>query len=294
MKSIFLSYSSKDKFSVNALSDKLKEFKITVWLYEVEIEPGDSITSKIEAAINDKDFFGIVLSKHSIKSKWVQRELKAAMAKEIESSSTLIIPILIDKNIEIPIFLKDKLYVDLTDSDTYMENFRRLLKKLGVKEKIQELPDPEESQYSENIVLKNEIRTKNKVALEEFVDIKIVDMDVERIYQPDENSSLKNYYFRLSCLPPYDWEQIFLAIRRFPRHSMWRRAWIEGSYVVVYCMFDEIEKYHFKDITQDVEEANTKYRFYLSEKAKQEIEELTAELEEKKELEDLRKRIGFS
>ncbi len=37
---------------------------------------------------------------------------------------------------------------------------------------------------------------------------------------------------------------------------MWRRAWIEGDCVVVKCATDELQRYHLKDLKQDVANAN--------------------------------------
>lgn len=48
---------------------------------------------------------------------------------------------------------------------------------------------------------------------------------------------------------------------------MWRHAWIEDEYVVVHCVPDEVKKYHLRDIKQDVEGSNAKYREYLRREA---------------------------
>ena len=46
-------------------------------------------------------------------------------------------------------------------------------------------------------------------------------------------------------------------------NSMWRHAWIEGKYVVIHCVPDEIKKYHLNDIKEDVTNSNQKYREFL-------------------------------
>lgn len=296
MKSIFLSYSSKDKFFVEKLSETFKSIGIQTWLYEAEIEPGDSISGKIEKAINEHDYFGIILSKYSINSKWVQRELKAALSKEINAGNDLIIPILIEKGITIPIFLQDKMYVDFTTSDQYDENLTKLLKKFEVKGKIPNLSNPstviKNGKLPKN-VNQTQIFSKSQDLLDKFEDIVIEDLDVSRTYQPDERYNLNNYYFELSKLPSYEWQQIFLAERAFPRHTMWREAWIEGNFIIIYCMMDEIEKYHFNDLLSDVESTNKKFREYLLENAKKESTEITKKSREEKELNELRSKLGF-
>ena len=96
-----------------------------------------------------------------------------------------------------------------------------------------------------------------------FEDIHIVEVDKERTYKPDKESALYNVYLKLSAVPPGEWTQIFDAEREFPRHSMWRRAWIESDYVIVHCVPEEMKQYHLRDVKQDVANSNTKYRDYL-------------------------------
>ena len=54
---------------------------------------------------------------------------------------------------------------------------------------------------------------------------------------------------------------------------MWRRAWIDGFYIVVYCGIDEVKKYHLKDLKEDVATTNQKYREYLREQTLQKQKE---------------------
>lgn len=96
-----------------------------------------------------------------------------------------------------------------------------------------------------------------------FQDIKVVGVDKSKTYRPDPEKLLYNVYFKLSSEPPIEWVRIFEAERRFPRHTMWRRAWVDGQYVVIHCALDEVKKYHAHDIKQDVANTNKKYGEYL-------------------------------
>lgn len=49
---------------------------------------------------------------------------------------------------------------------------------------------------------------------------------------------------------------------------MWRRARIEGSFMVVHCPLEELQRYHLADLKEDVAEANKKYRALLEEARK--------------------------
>ena len=288
MPSVFMCHSSKDKFFVRELAKKLGDYGVYVWIDEAEINIGDSLIAKIGDALADVDFVGVVLSSNSVKSEWVQRELSAAMVREFEEKKVVVLPLLLEK-VEIPLFLRDKLYADFTTSQNYGETFPKLLRALGVSEEdVQEIPVPEQDTEDAPASAPSEH------LLGQFEDVTIVDLDNDRAYRPDPAKLLYQVYFRLSSTPPPEWQEIFEAERRFPRHTMWRRAWVEGNYIVVYCVPDEIEKYHFPDLLQDAENTNKKYREYLKERAQKEIRELTAKDEDKRRLQDLRGRLGFS
>lgn len=115
MRSIFISHSSQDKEFVRRIAADLQARGLRVWLDEAEIKVGDSITDRISEAIKETDFVLVVLSEHSIKSNWVQKEVKLALTKEKESNRIYLLPVVIGKP-EIPKFMEDKLYVDLNES----------------------------------------------------------------------------------------------------------------------------------------------------------------------------------
>jgi len=97
----------------------------------------------------------------------------------------------------------------------------------------------------------------------EFEGIRIVDIDAERVQPSNRAPGLRHIYLKLSHTPPTEWVRIFKDERSYPRHSMWRHAWIEGAYIVIDCVPEEIENYHLRDLRQDVATANTKYATYL-------------------------------
>ncbi|MCK4295243.1 MAG: toll/interleukin-1 receptor domain-containing protein [Candidatus Marinimicrobia bacterium] len=287
MPSIFLSHSSKDKFFVRELAERLNEVGIKVWIDEAELNVGDSLTQMIGNAIDKCDYFGIVLSENSINSEWVQKELQIAMHKEIRGKKIVVLPILLE-NVILPPFLSDKLYADFSSTEKYELTFPKLLRALGVSsEKIKPIKKPKE----EPVITKEISESERK--LTSFVEIKITDLDINRSYNPDETKALYNMYIKLSSNPQYEWKQIFEAERRFPRHSMWRRAWVEGDYIVVYCVPDELEKYHLRDIKEDVNMSNIKYRSYLKQKAQEEAIKREQEEKERNKFIDMKKRLGF-
>jgi hypothetical protein len=287
MTSIFLSHSSRDKFFVRKLAERLRSAGIRVWLDEAEINIGDSLTEKIGRAIDEMDFVGVVLSNNSVNSGWVQRELQIAIQRELATKRVVVLPLLIEP-VEMPHFLKDKLYADFTTPERFEETFPKLLKALGVRaEEIKPLEEPTAAKEPVPTMTPAERR------LTMFEDIRIIELDGVRSYKPDPQKLLYNLYLKLSSAPPLEWQQIFEAERRFPRHTMWRRAWIEGQYIVIQCVPDELEKYHLRDLRQDTENVNSKYREYLMEVARAEAREMRQKHEELTQLKDIKRRLNL-
>lgn len=287
MASIFLSHSSRDKFFVRELADRLKAHGVTVWLDEAELKIGDSLTERIGSAIEENDYLGIVLSRNSIDSAWVQKELQVAMQRELREKRVVVLPLLLEE-VVLPPFLKDKLYADFTDPKKYDEALPRVLKALGVPDtSLPTVTQPKPDNSHLTVISPSQRR------LEAFQDIHIIDLDLQRSYNPEPEMALLNMYLKLSGNPPSDWKEIFDAERRFPRHTMWRRAWSEGDYIVVYCVPDELEKYHLRDLREDVLNANQKYRKYLTEIAQKDAIDATKQKQEEEKLNEMKKRLGF-
>lgn len=130
MSSIFLSHSSKDKIFVRRLAKRLSKDGIRVWLDEADLKIGDPLIHRISEAIEQADFVGAVISRNSVASNWVQKELSMAATKEIAAKKVIVLPILIDQ-CEIPDFLKDKMYADFTDRKQFNRVYVKLLETLG-------------------------------------------------------------------------------------------------------------------------------------------------------------------
>lgn len=110
---VFLSYSSKDKRFVRGLAAKLETAGIRVWLDEAEIKVGQSLIGRLREAIDSVDFLVVILSKASVESHWVQKELDIAMNQEIKRKKVKVLPIL-KEVVDLPGFLEGKLYLDFS------------------------------------------------------------------------------------------------------------------------------------------------------------------------------------
>jgi hypothetical protein len=112
---IFISYSSTNRDIARRIANALNKKDYVIWFDEWEIKVGDSIIDKINKGIVESDFLLILLSKGSMKSKWVSEELNAAKMKEITKRKTFILPLLVE-NCEVPPLISDKRYADFRTS----------------------------------------------------------------------------------------------------------------------------------------------------------------------------------
>ncbi len=134
MSTIFLSHNHNDKPFVRELAKYLKQYGIEVWVDEAEIKIADSLIEKVGKAITENAFVGIVISRHSVKSAWVERELQIALQREFREKRVVVLPILLDDS-ELPVFLSDKLYANFSAPERYYAELGKLLDALGSKQR---------------------------------------------------------------------------------------------------------------------------------------------------------------
>jgi hypothetical protein len=112
---VFISYSHADSHFVDNLAGRLKETGVDVWIDKWMIKVGDSITGKINEGIGASDFLIIVLSRSSVKSKWVREELNTALVQNVEvEKGAFILPVL-KEDCGIPSLLKHRKYANFKD-----------------------------------------------------------------------------------------------------------------------------------------------------------------------------------
>jgi hypothetical protein len=113
MPSVFISYTQHDKERARRIAHALAGHAISVWLDQDEILPGDALRPKIEEAIRSSEYFLVLLSRSSLNSKWVTRELEVALQHNADAARRRIIPVRVE-NVAIPPQLEEFRYVDLT------------------------------------------------------------------------------------------------------------------------------------------------------------------------------------
>lgn len=111
----FLSHSSVDKPFVRQLAADLTAAGISVWLDEQRIKVGESIPDKISQGLAESDYFLLAVSRASVESEWVKKELNGALINEVQKRAVHVLPLKLD-NAQMPSAIKDKKYADFSDS----------------------------------------------------------------------------------------------------------------------------------------------------------------------------------
>jgi len=127
-----------------------------------------------------------------------------------------------------------------------------------------------------------------------FEPISILDLDVDKTRPSRTASGLRLMYLQLSAHPTTEWAQLFKNQRQFPRHSMWREAWVEGRHIVVDCVPEEIKQHHLADLKIDVGATNSAYQIYLAKKADHEKKIAEEQAAERARLESIKAGLNFN
>jgi hypothetical protein len=122
---VFICYAHADAKFVDWLADRLNESGVDVWIDKWKIKLGDSITQRIHEGIGSSDFLIVVLSRTSVKSKWVREELNAASIRNIEEDKHAFILPLRTEECEIPMLLRHRKYANFKDDP--VQAFQELL-----------------------------------------------------------------------------------------------------------------------------------------------------------------------
>lgn len=94
--SCFISHSSKDAEFCGRLHADLQNHGVRCWFSPEELKIGDRFRSRIEESIRVYDKLLLVLSAHSIESRWVEDEVEAALERE-GNKTTVLFPVRLDE-----------------------------------------------------------------------------------------------------------------------------------------------------------------------------------------------------
>jgi hypothetical protein len=162
---IFISHSSSDKKFVRTLKDDLTENGFETWFDEDELEFGDSLTEKLEAALDETSHFLIVLTPTAVNSEWVKLELNRALKNRSTHLLDKIIPVKY-LNCHIPTELDHLLFANLSDEVRKIEKdkvtfvsqgYDNFLNKLckGLKKSDHKLTNSDKDQIKKELIEEN-------------------------------------------------------------------------------------------------------------------------------------------
>src|SRR5438270_11425906 len=136
--SCFISYSSKDQDFAERLYADLQSKGVRCWFAPEDLKIGDKFWHRIDESIRLYDKLLVVLSEHSVQSDWVEREVMAALEKEMQGK-TVLFPIALDNAVKdcVAPWAKDIRrsrhigdFEHWKDHDAYQIAFKRLLRDL--------------------------------------------------------------------------------------------------------------------------------------------------------------------
>ena len=124
---VFISYSHIDKEWASKLRQDLSRYDLTVWIDNEQIRPGSFIVSALEKATAQCKAIALITSPQSLHSGWVNEEYNRAINLiNSERSEVQLIPLIL-RDVELPAFLKSRLFVDFRSNENYAESVCKLV-----------------------------------------------------------------------------------------------------------------------------------------------------------------------
>jgi hypothetical protein len=94
--SCFISYASDDQEFATRLHSDLQMRGVRCWFAPEDLKIGDKFRPSFEEAIRMHDKLLVVLSKSSVNSPWVEKEVETAFEKERQQNRIVLFPIRLD------------------------------------------------------------------------------------------------------------------------------------------------------------------------------------------------------
>ena len=131
---LFIAHASEDKEAVvRPLADILMSLGWKIWLDELDLTLGDSLSSRIDTALAKTRFGVVILSPAFFAKDWPQRELSGLAAREIASRAKVILPVWHETDYEFIVqrspVLADRLGVNSAGLDKVADEISRALEK---------------------------------------------------------------------------------------------------------------------------------------------------------------------
>ncbi len=165
---VWITYAYEDKNFVNSLKKILDRSGVTVLDVENQIMPGDNIIETIYKAISDSDVILVVLSESSSGRQWFSTEIGIVISEIRNRKNKRIIPILKDKEAEIPAYIDQYYYLDLSDEKTANDRFERLVATLLLRKDREGDNTSVDQMANEIIISRDALLSKEKYRYEKY------------------------------------------------------------------------------------------------------------------------------
>ena len=94
--SCFISFSGNDRNFVEKIGNDLQREGIRCWYAPEEMKMGDAIRQQVDQLIRIQDKLLVILSKFSVESQWIQKEVAAALKEERNRNRAVLFPLRLD------------------------------------------------------------------------------------------------------------------------------------------------------------------------------------------------------
>ena len=95
----FISYSNRDEAFARRLYADLQSNGVRCWFAPEDLKIGDKMRVRIDESIRLYDKLLLVLSEHSVKSPWVEKEVETAFEKERQHIKEVLFPLRVDETV---------------------------------------------------------------------------------------------------------------------------------------------------------------------------------------------------
>jgi hypothetical protein len=165
---VFLSHSWKDKSVARDLAIWLKKFSFDVWFDEWQIAVGDSIVDKVFSALSTSDTLVIILSRASVKSRWVAEELSSTVMRQLSGGGIRVLPVL-RETCTIPGSLRHVKYADFRKRKGRLDLLESLQPAIGLWKSLEKLFD-DFCAESDRLLSRRAVSSDDIEILYEFLD----------------------------------------------------------------------------------------------------------------------------
>ena len=97
--SCFISFSGNDRNFIEKIGEDLQREGVRCWYAPEELKMGDAIRQQVDQLIRVQDKLLVVLSKFSVESPWIQKEVEAAIEQERNCKRKVLFPVRLDNGL---------------------------------------------------------------------------------------------------------------------------------------------------------------------------------------------------